>query len=170
MSDPLVVAGRCPACGGSSLFLGSGGYVTCSRSDCPVPDAAASILEDGETYTVRVQWLGKSDWVLAGTATVIANPVDPVPPTSFGAMAVGNDVHLDWINAEEGFYRTRIYRGTSLLFNSAVPIKEVDGNAGQPSSTVDSGLSPETYRYWAATVNASGLVSTPVGPETVTIS
>lgn len=52
MSDPLVVAGRCPACGGSSLFLGSGGYVTCSRSDCPVPDAAASILEDGETQHI----------------------------------------------------------------------------------------------------------------------
>jgi len=28
------VAGRCPACGRSSLFLGSGGHVTCATRDC----------------------------------------------------------------------------------------------------------------------------------------
>jgi hypothetical protein len=33
---------------GTTLFLGSGGYVTCSRASCPRPDATASILEDGE--------------------------------------------------------------------------------------------------------------------------
>jgi hypothetical protein len=38
-AHPLV-KGRCPACNGSSLFLGSGGYVTCSRLDCPDPTAA----------------------------------------------------------------------------------------------------------------------------------
>lgn len=40
------VQGRCPACGGSSLFLGSGGYLTCSRLDCPQPDAATEVLSD----------------------------------------------------------------------------------------------------------------------------
>lgn len=40
-----TVQGRCPACGGSSLFLGSGGYVTCPRIDCPAPDAASTLLE-----------------------------------------------------------------------------------------------------------------------------
>lgn len=39
------VQGRCPACQGQSLFLGEGGYVTCSRADCPQPDAATSALE-----------------------------------------------------------------------------------------------------------------------------
>jgi hypothetical protein len=38
-AHPLV-QGRCPACNGASLFLGSGGYVTCSRLDCPNPTAA----------------------------------------------------------------------------------------------------------------------------------
>jgi hypothetical protein len=40
----LLVQGRCPACRGSSLFLGSGGYLTCSRLDCPNPSAADDVL------------------------------------------------------------------------------------------------------------------------------
>lgn len=40
-----LVKGHCPACGGASLFLGVGGYVTCSRIDCPVRDAASTVLE-----------------------------------------------------------------------------------------------------------------------------
>jgi hypothetical protein len=39
-----LVQGRCPACRGSSLFLGSGGYLTCSRLDCPNPSAADDLL------------------------------------------------------------------------------------------------------------------------------
>ncbi|MFJ3037747.1 hypothetical protein [Streptomyces tendae] len=42
-AHPLV-KGRCPACRGASLFLGSGGYVTCSRLDCPDPTAADDLL------------------------------------------------------------------------------------------------------------------------------
>lgn len=40
-----LVKGHCPACNGASLFLGEGGYVTCSRIDCPEPDAASTVLE-----------------------------------------------------------------------------------------------------------------------------
>ncbi|SEO83287.1 hypothetical protein [Actinacidiphila rubida] len=39
------VKGHCPACGGTSLFLGEGGYPTCSRAECPEPDAASTLLE-----------------------------------------------------------------------------------------------------------------------------
>jgi hypothetical protein len=39
------VQGRCPACGGASLFVGSGGYITCRRIECPEPDAATTLLE-----------------------------------------------------------------------------------------------------------------------------
>ncbi|MDJ0460621.1 hypothetical protein [Streptomyces sp. H27-C3] len=39
------VQGRCPACGKTSLFLGDGGYITCSRLECPEPDAASTALE-----------------------------------------------------------------------------------------------------------------------------
>jgi hypothetical protein len=42
------IQGHCPACRGDSLFIGSGGYVTCSRLDCPNPSAADQLLH-GET-------------------------------------------------------------------------------------------------------------------------
>jgi hypothetical protein len=48
-----VVQGRCPACRGSSLFLGDGGHVTCSRLDCPNPTLADEHLH-GETSKADV--------------------------------------------------------------------------------------------------------------------
>jgi hypothetical protein len=38
------VQGRCPTCGGESLFLATGGYVTCSREDCSRPSHATDLL------------------------------------------------------------------------------------------------------------------------------
>lgn len=54
-----TVQGRCPACGGESLFLGSGGYVTCARMECPDPEAATRILEQRIDYSkIRVVEVG----------------------------------------------------------------------------------------------------------------
>lgn len=39
-----TVQGYCPACQGTSLFLGDGGHVTCARIDCPNPCAADDLL------------------------------------------------------------------------------------------------------------------------------
>lgn len=39
------VAGRCPACGRKSLFLASGGYVTCAARECRNPAAASDLLD-----------------------------------------------------------------------------------------------------------------------------
>lgn len=39
------VQGICPACGHRSLFLASGGYVTCRILECPRPTAVADILD-----------------------------------------------------------------------------------------------------------------------------
>ncbi|MFJ2004769.1 DUF6085 family protein [Streptomyces chartreusis] len=43
-----AVQGHCPACGWASLFVGDGGFLTCSRLECPQPDAAHQILATGE--------------------------------------------------------------------------------------------------------------------------
>lgn len=43
------VQGHCPMGCGETLFLGSGGYVTCSWFSCPRPDAASLLLEQTET-------------------------------------------------------------------------------------------------------------------------
>lgn len=38
--------GKCPACGSNSLFIASGGWATCSISDCPNPTLASDTEED----------------------------------------------------------------------------------------------------------------------------
>ncbi|WP_461707338.1 hypothetical protein [Streptomyces prasinus] len=52
------VQGRCPACGGSSLFLGEGGHVTCSRLDCPAPAEADDLLHGRDSVYAIGQALG----------------------------------------------------------------------------------------------------------------
>lgn len=42
------VEGRCPSCGSSSLFVGLGGFVTCSRLDCADPTAVSDLLQRDE--------------------------------------------------------------------------------------------------------------------------
>jgi hypothetical protein len=49
MGEPTArVQGYCPMGCGTTLFLGSGGHVTCAFIDCPDPAAADAILSDGE--------------------------------------------------------------------------------------------------------------------------
>lgn len=48
----LDVSGYCPMGCGSTLFVGSGGYITCSYIHCPRPDAVADLLADRETEHV----------------------------------------------------------------------------------------------------------------------
>ncbi|MFJ7963170.1 hypothetical protein [Streptomyces sp. NPDC096324] len=47
-----IVRGRCPACGWASLFLGSGGHVTCARLDCPDPCLADKQLHGEQTAPI----------------------------------------------------------------------------------------------------------------------
>lgn len=48
MADDREVKGHCPMGCGETLFLASGGYVTCSWHACPDPTRLADIiLEDG---------------------------------------------------------------------------------------------------------------------------
>lgn len=38
------VAGKCFSCGEETLFLGEGGYVTCSRASCEAPTLTSDVL------------------------------------------------------------------------------------------------------------------------------
>ncbi len=51
------VQGRCPRCGLSSLFLGGGGYVTCSSLECRDPIAATTLLERGNAPGMLRGWV-----------------------------------------------------------------------------------------------------------------
>ncbi len=48
MNNPRV-KGYCPMGCGQTLFLGNGGYVTCSLVGCPDPSRADSLLAERET-------------------------------------------------------------------------------------------------------------------------
>lgn len=51
MTDSWI-KGHCPACNRAGLFVGEGGYVTCSHLACPEPDAASTLLEKGNLRTL----------------------------------------------------------------------------------------------------------------------
>jgi hypothetical protein len=98
------VAGRCPACRGSSLFLAEAGHVTCSRLECPAPWAADNLLHGiteadpdasrRREWVAALRWLSRqvarqsdaSDWVAeladqieSGALTPWAQPVTALP-------------------------------------------------------------------------------------------
>lgn len=50
------VQGYCPMGCGKTLFLGDGGYVTCSLLGCPNPSAVSDLLETRETEHVVRLW------------------------------------------------------------------------------------------------------------------
>lgn len=39
-----IVKGLCPSCGARSLFLATGGHITCAMLDCSDPCAASTVL------------------------------------------------------------------------------------------------------------------------------
>lgn len=131
--------------------------------------AESGVLDDGATYTVRVRWRGRGDWVLAGVVTVRANPTPPSAPTSFSAVRVGGQTSLDWRNADDGFYRTQILRNTTNNSATATVIQSVAGVAGQVSGYDDPITGSGVRYYWARTINPSGVPSSLAGPVSVTL-
>lgn len=57
------VKGYCPMGCGSTLFLGEGGFVTCSWINCPDPETVSKILEDAaeKDHVVHVT---ETDWTM----------------------------------------------------------------------------------------------------------
>lgn len=54
-----AIKGYCPMGCGETLFVGAGGYITCSYIPCPKPGAVATLLDDRETEHV-VEFGGKT--------------------------------------------------------------------------------------------------------------
>lgn len=67
------IQGNCPACRRASLFLGAGGYPTCSNADCTEPDAATTVLEQyaneahPPSHTWKVESPRRDTWASWGT-------------------------------------------------------------------------------------------------------
>lgn len=74
----VAVAGRCPACRTSSLFVSDGGHVTCCQDACPNREAASQLLyaagapegaEDGAALVAAISaWIdGSPSYLGIGT-------------------------------------------------------------------------------------------------------
>lgn len=133
--------------------------------------AESGILDDGETYTVRMRWAGRTGWVKAGTRTVVSNPDTPEPPTDFSGMAVGSGAYLEWVNAPTRYSRTQILMATTNNAANAAVIATVTGVAGRSDNYTHSMAGQTGTRYfWARTLNPSGVPSVVTESVTLTFS
>lgn len=85
MATEVKVVGRCPMGCGETLFVGSGGHITCSFVECPNPTAAGEIIspeaieqrqqEDTER-TMLLERLGKQNAELERQVAVLLSQLD----------------------------------------------------------------------------------------------
>ena len=54
-----TIAGKCPACGSSSLFVAMGGHATCALIGCPNPTMLADILLGEIPFPNQAKTLGE---------------------------------------------------------------------------------------------------------------
>lgn len=93
------VQGQCPACGWKGLFLGEGGYVTCSQSNCTDPTLAADLLDMG-TKLNDLAHSGAQVHHIQGLRDQLAKLIGKEPfPEDFAAfmnrLLVGRDPQVD---------------------------------------------------------------------------
>lgn len=132
--------------------------------------AVSGVVSEGD-YDVRAHWASQpalTAFYPQENITVLSNPVVPDAPTNFAATASGSDVNMTWINAPENFYRTRIFRNTVDDYSGSSFVADVSGVAGQSSSYSDTPVAADTYYYWAVTLNASLVPSSPTSSQTAT--
>lgn len=88
----MDVRGVCPACGTALLFLGDGGYLTCSLHDCPDPGAADRLLQNSRAVTAdsgedsEVAHAPESTTILRGEG-IASEPRTATRPTKGSPLA-----------------------------------------------------------------------------------
>lgn len=55
LSSEWITDLKCPACNKAALFVGKGGYVTCSHLDCPNPDYEKALLQRINEEVIRAR-------------------------------------------------------------------------------------------------------------------
>jgi len=130
--------------------------------------AVSDVLIDARQYQVRASWVGREVYTDTTSITVVSNPTEPGEATGLSRSYSAPNVTLAWTNGTSGYYRTRIYRGTTTNFASSTLIATLAGVAGAPQTFVNA-PGTGTWHYWAVTINASLIEATPTGPVSQTI-
>lgn len=89
------ITGYCPECGGS-LFVGSGGYITCSSIECPNPTKVADLLLDREREHLVV---------LAEDSFSVRHPIREHPSDPLACGVHAYVLSLDGPPRQPGRYR-----------------------------------------------------------------
>ncbi|MGB3486683.1 MAG: hypothetical protein WBA37_11835 [Xanthobacteraceae bacterium] len=131
--------------------------------------AETPLLQDGQTYDVRVQFMTGSrtgDWTEVDSIVV---GVPPDPPIDFtGAPdGIGGQL-LTWRNASSpNLAVVRVWAGDA---SSTFPAVHMGSRPATPGAT-DSwsfALASGTWKFWMVSETAAGVRSAPVGPQIVT--
>jgi hypothetical protein len=130
--------------------------------------AETPLLQDGQTYDVRVQFMTGSrtgDWTELDSTLV---GVPPDQPIDFLGTPSGGSQVLTWRNATSpNLAVVRVWAGDA---SSTFPAVNMGTRPATPGAT-DSwsfALASGTWKFWMVSETAAGVRSAPVGPETVT--
>ncbi|SCX88194.1 phage tail protein [Paracoccus tibetensis] len=134
--------------------------------------AESGVVSDGGRYEIEARWLGVFEgiapWISLGTVAVQINSTPPAAPTSLSVVPGGGEALVRWRNPPANFAQARIYRGTSAIFSAAIQIGTTGGAIGQFSEYPDATIDPDqSYYYWVAAANQSGVEGPPAGPQTL---
>ena len=138
--------------------------------------ARVSNLIDGETYDVRVRFLGPNggatSWSVVEDILATADPVPPGSVTNVVGVGGVGEVTLTWDTPTSINYRAaRIFQGTTNVFGSATQVDVVYGFPNTVGANVTlTGLSAGTLYFWVVAINPSGVAASPVGTGAVTIT
>jgi len=132
--NDLDVAGDCPACGHPTLFLGEGGYVTCSLLGCPDPEAATRLLEGSMIPTVGrvVHYVSHGTPVREDGTRAYPAVCRAAIVTSVGvAHQEPGQVYL----TEDGYdVGMCVVNPTGMFFNEHVPYTQWDRTEAEPGA------------------------------------
>lgn len=134
-------------------------------------------IEDGATVEAQIRNVSAGAGVsLWGPSTpietvAVVNPTAPGDLTDFAISEAGDGQALvEFTAPNDGqYFGTRIWRGTTSTFGSAVLIHTEYGIPSAGDSYTDA-AGYGTFYYWAAPINSSGIAGTLAGPESITLS
>lgn len=137
--------------------------------------ARASNLIDGETYDIRVRFLGPNggatSWVVVEDILATADPVAPDPVTNVAGLGDVGEATITWDTpASVNYKAARIFQSATNTFGSATQVDIVYGFPASSGEVTITGLSAGTLYFWVVAINPSGVAAAAVGTGAVTIT
>lgn len=103
--------------------------------------------------------------------TPVANSTAPAALDAFSTSASGSGVTVNFTAPNDpNYFGTRIWRSTDSTFANAALVRTEYGIPSSGDTWADVGLAADTYYYWAAPINESGVEGPLSGPSSETVT